>query len=120
MTKYNWNAETDFPCDDCGGEGGGEADDFSPVSGHFTRPVKCDRCGGKGVLTLPLGEYWQSQFDRVDAENLRQSRELTVAHERIVALTRQLQDLRSGGGAVAATSVAPVGTQDDNHVGFGV
>lgn len=130
--KIDANEEIDVECSACGGEGSFESDEFSYArnGGHYTKSHKCDDCDGTGNLTMTRYAALDRDNDRLIAEKARLKRELNVAHERIVALTRQLQDLRSGGGTVAATSVAPVGTQgmastlpngfDDAHVGFGV
>jgi hypothetical protein len=39
-------------CHSCNGEGGGDSDHWSHVSGHYTSRVKCDTCDGRGKLDL--------------------------------------------------------------------
>lgn len=120
--KIDANEEIDVECPTCAGDGSWESDEFSfgRNGGHYTKAHKCEDCDGTGTITLTRYASLDRENDRLIAEKARLKRELNVAHSRIVELTKQLQDLRSGGGAGAATSVAPVGTQDDNHVGFGV
>ena len=109
--KIDANEEIDVECDVCGGEGSWESDEFSHKSGHYTKSHKCATCDGSGLESMTRYASLERDYEAEGRENVRLSRELTVAHERIVALTKQLQDLRSGGGAGAATPVAPVGTQ---------
>ena len=109
--KIDANEEIDVECDVCGGEGSWESDEFSHKSGHYTKSHKCATCDGSGLESMTRYASLERDYEAEGRENVRLSRELTVAHERIVALTKQLQDLRSGGGTGAATPVVPVGTQ---------
>ena len=127
--KIDANEEIDVECPTCAGDGSWESDEFSR-SGHHNLRHKCVACDGTGTQTMTRYAVLDRENDGLIAEKARLKRELNVAHSRIVELTKQLQDLRSGGGAGAATSVAPVGTQgmastlpdglDGEHVGFGV
>lgn len=128
--KIDANEEIDVECPTCAGDGSWESDEFSTRSGHYNKSHKCEDCEGTGTITLTRYAALDRDNDRLIAEKMRLKRELNVAHERIVALTKQLQDLRSGGGTGATTPVVPVGPQgmastlpngfDDAHVGFGV
>lgn len=109
--KIDANEEISIECDVCAGEGSWESDEFSTRSGHYNTSHRCEFCDGTGSLTMTRYAALDRDNDRLIAEKMRLKRELSVAHERIVALTKQLQDLRSGGGTGAATSVVPVGTQ---------
>lgn len=127
-------------CPDCDG-GVIERDDFSYKSGHFTTSAKCEWCGGTGNFDVTGEEAAIIERDAVKAECARLRRELNAAHERIVALTKQLQAARPGGDASRAVATSgesptlteastiptplpsvsiPAGTQGDAHIGLGV
>lgn len=112
MTTIDANEPCEVECPDCGGEGSYESDEFSHRSGHYTKPHKCATCNGTGTATETVYETEVREHGDAKAEVARLRRELSVAHERIVALTKRLQAARSGGDGGAATPAVSAGPQD--------